>query len=238
MNFGVATKLVIFIPIYNLHIFFCSHNSRYNLLFKDQEEPSQRRTGRFAVSMGNIENKETAKDGSLPRQLRGILKQSNTDNSATIHETSSPYSTLAAAADKWRNTVQNITSIFSSEYTLSPGGSKKRFLDFDMDPDEQKDWEAEEMEKSVDFSQIKIDPAPFQLPEKSSLLKVHSLFSMLGKLFWEFAIYHQQHSRSRSSINQPSEKLRSLCINYKLWCCLLYNESSHTKNVPFPIFLQ
>jgi len=147
---------------------------------EDQEEPSQRRTGRFAVSMGNIENKETAKDGSLPRQLRGILKQSNTDNSATIHETSSPYSTLAAAADKWRNTVQNITSIFSSEYTLSPGGSKKRFLDFDMDPDEQKDWEAEEMEKSVDFSQIKIDPAPFQLPEKSSLLKVHSLFSMLG----------------------------------------------------------
>merc|ERR1719322_786776 len=147
---------------------------------EDQEEPSQRRTGRFAVSMGNIENKETAKDGSLPRQLRGILKQSNTDNSATIHETSSPYSTLAAAADKWRNTVQNITSIFSSEYTLSPGGSKKRFLDFDMDPDEQKDWEAEEMEKSVDFSQIKIAPAPFQLPEKSSLLKVHSLFSMLG----------------------------------------------------------
>merc|ERR1711973_329347 len=58
--------------------------------------------------------------------------------------------------------------------------AKKRFLDFDMDPDEQKDWESEEMEKSVDFSQIKIDPAPFQLPEKSSLLKVHSLFSMLG----------------------------------------------------------
>merc|ERR1719322_1055357 len=64
--------------------------------------------------------KEKSEDGSLPRQLRGILKQSNTDNSATIHETSSPYSTLAAAADKWRNTVQNITSIFSSEYTLSP----------------------------------------------------------------------------------------------------------------------
>ena len=38
------------------------------------------------------------------------------------------------------------------------------------------------MEKAVDFGQLKIDPAPFQLPEKSSLLKVHSLFSMLGML--------------------------------------------------------
>ena len=36
------------------------------------------------------------------------------------------------------------------------------------------------MEKPVDFSELHIDPAPFQLVEKSSLLKVHSLFSMLG----------------------------------------------------------
>ena len=36
------------------------------------------------------------------------------------------------------------------------------------------------MEKVVNFTDIHIDPAPFQLVEKSSLLKVHSLFSMLG----------------------------------------------------------
>ena len=41
-------------------------------------------------------------------------------------------------------------------------------------------WEKQEMEKTVNFSDIHIDPAPFQLVEKSSLLKVHSLFSMLG----------------------------------------------------------
>ena len=59
------------------------------------------------------------------------------NNSATVHSNHSssysPYGTMAAAADKWRYTVQNITSIFSSEYTLSPGtGSKKKFADFDM----------------------------------------------------------------------------------------------------------
>ena len=149
------------------------------------ESSTQRRSSRFAVSMVNIDNKtDSRKDPTLPKQIKSILKQSNTDNSSTIHEsptTHSPYSTLAVAADKWRYTVQNITNMFSSEYTLSPGGSKKRFHDFDMSPEDKREWEMQEMEKPVNFAKLKIDPAPFQLPEKSSLLKVHSLFSMLGR---------------------------------------------------------
>merc|ERR1712142_1249191 len=50
----------------------------------------------------------------------------------------------------------------------------------DMSLEEQREWEKQEMGKPVNFTDIHIDPAPFQLPEKSSLLKVHSLFSMLG----------------------------------------------------------
>lgn len=51
-----------------------------------------------------------------------------------------------------------------------------------MSPEDQKLWEAEEMAKEIDleFARVKIDPAPFQLVEKTSLLKVHSLFSMIG----------------------------------------------------------
>ncbi len=33
-------------------------------------------------------------------------------------------------------------------------------------------WEAQEMARPVDFSVIRIDPAPFQLVEKTSILKV------------------------------------------------------------------
>ena len=62
---------------------------------------------------------------------------------------------------------------------LSPGGNRK-FLRPEMSLEEQRVWEKQEMEKTVNFSDIHIDPAPFQLVEKSSLLKVHSLFSMLG----------------------------------------------------------
>lgn len=50
----------------------------------------------------------------------------------------------------------------------------------DMSPDEQAEWEKNEMLKPVDFKKCSVDPAPFQLVERTSLLKVHSIFSLLG----------------------------------------------------------
>lgn len=55
---------------------------------------------------------------------------------------------------------------------------KERVID--MSPEDQKMWEEEEMEQAVALRTVQIDPAPFQLVERTSLLKVHSLFSMLG----------------------------------------------------------
>lgn len=51
-----------------------------------------------------------------------------------------------------------------------------------MSAEDQKKWELEEMSKPIDLtdSNVHIDPAPFQLVEKTSILKVHSLFSMIG----------------------------------------------------------
>ncbi|XP_048486893.1 chloride channel protein 2 [Plutella xylostella] len=74
----------------------------------------------------------------------------------------------------------------------------------DMSPEDQRAWEALQMAREVDFDRMlhvarrrdthpddddyeddslymcHIDPAPFQLVERTSLLKVHSLFSTLG----------------------------------------------------------
>lgn len=67
---------------------------------------------------------------------------------------------------------------------LSPTTSKKVQLPkervCDMSPEDQRIWEEEQMRLPVDFSNCHIDPAPFQLVERTSLLKVHSLFSMVG----------------------------------------------------------
>lgn len=49
-----------------------------------------------------------------------------------------------------------------------------------MSAEDQRIWEEEQMQQPVDFSACHIDPAPFQLVERTSLLKVHSLFSMVG----------------------------------------------------------
>ncbi|XP_030565710.1 chloride channel protein 2 isoform X8 [Drosophila novamexicana] len=68
----------------------------------------------------------------------------------------------------------------------TPGISKKVQLPrervIDMSPEDQKQWELEEMLKPIDLekTQIHIDPSPFQLVERTSILKVHSLFSMVG----------------------------------------------------------
>uniref|UniRef100_A0AAX7SR04 Chloride channel protein n=1 Tax=Astatotilapia calliptera TaxID=8154 RepID=A0AAX7SR04_ASTCA len=43
-----------------------------------------------------------------------------------------------------------------------------------------KAWEEEEMDKPMEIDEIRVDPSPFQLVERTSLHKTHTLFSLLG----------------------------------------------------------
>ncbi|XP_010883260.1 chloride channel protein 1 isoform X2 [Esox lucius] len=49
-----------------------------------------------------------------------------------------------------------------------------------MSPEEIKAWEEEELDKPISMDEIRIDPSPFQLVERTSLHKTHTLFSLLG----------------------------------------------------------
>ncbi|XP_016311871.1 chloride channel protein 1-like [Sinocyclocheilus anshuiensis] len=49
-----------------------------------------------------------------------------------------------------------------------------------MTPEQIKAWEETEMDKPLEIDQIRIDPSPFQLVERTSLHKTHTLFSLLG----------------------------------------------------------
>ncbi|XP_073991746.1 chloride channel protein 2 isoform X2 [Rhodnius prolixus] len=66
----------------------------------------------------------------------------------------------------------------------SPGPNKKVQLPrervIDMSPEDQKQWEDEELSRGVSFSDSHIDPSPFQLVGRTSLLKAHSIFSLVG----------------------------------------------------------
>ncbi|KAM8728284.1 chloride channel protein 2a isoform 2-T2 [Acanthopagrus schlegelii] len=49
-----------------------------------------------------------------------------------------------------------------------------------MTPSEIAEWEEQQLDEPVDFKNCKIDPAPFQLVEQTSLHKTHTIFSLLG----------------------------------------------------------
>jgi len=136
------------------------------------------------------------------KQIKGILKK-QVDNSCTVHgfartsdfsPLATPYQTVSGAGERWRNTVQSMQQMFTgakkNSTVFDRGGSlawdfgeglySSKGNKMDMTLEEQREWEKQEMQKPVNFTELHIDPAPFQLVEKSSLLKVHSLFSMLG----------------------------------------------------------
>ncbi|KAM8902616.1 chloride channel protein 2-like isoform 5-T5 [Spinachia spinachia] len=53
-------------------------------------------------------------------------------------------------------------------------------LEDDMTIREIAEWEEQQLDEQVNFSNCKIDPAPFQLVERTSLHKTHTIFSLLG----------------------------------------------------------
>ncbi|KAJ7335213.1 hypothetical protein JRQ81_013154 [Phrynocephalus forsythii] len=49
-----------------------------------------------------------------------------------------------------------------------------------MTPEEIEAWEQQELDQEVCFDSCRIDPSPFQMVERTSLHKTHTLFSLLG----------------------------------------------------------
>ncbi|KAI4454529.1 chloride channel protein 2 [Holotrichia oblita] len=162
------------------------------------------------VSSENQLNVERASytPGTTSQPKKSILKKTNSftfKNFAPFSSTSpsaTPYTTVTGAESKMR---QAFEAIFRKSYQLqdvnnegdtildidgkpqivpsSPTGKKVQLPKeriCDMSPEDQKIWESEQLQAPVDFSKCHIDPAPFQLVERTSLLKVHSIFSMVG----------------------------------------------------------
>ncbi|KAM6989663.1 chloride channel protein 2a isoform 10-T10 [Tautogolabrus adspersus] len=74
----------------------------------------------------------------------------------------------------------------NSSQTLSCADHDKELLEDSaevedcMSPSEVAEWEEQQLDEPVDFKNCKIDPAPFQLVERTSLHKTHTIFSLLG----------------------------------------------------------
>eukprot|EP00063_Salmo_salar_P058071 XP_014032906.1 PREDICTED: chloride channel protein 1-like isoform X2 [Salmo salar] len=79
---------------------------------------------------------------------------------------------------------RTLWNVFSSQDKQAEGQSQEPcanpLLSDKMTPEEIKEWEEAEMDKPMEIDQIRIDPSPFQLVERTSLHKTHTLFSLLG----------------------------------------------------------
>uniref|UniRef100_A0A6Q2XMC5 Chloride channel protein n=1 Tax=Esox lucius TaxID=8010 RepID=A0A6Q2XMC5_ESOLU len=93
---------------------------------------------------------------------------------------------LHALCDWWLSAERRILMQEQrlQEQNLCAKDSWESFAFVDEDDDESgdkiKEWEEIEMDKPMAIDQIRIDPSPFQLVERTSLHKTHTLFSLLG----------------------------------------------------------
>uniref|UniRef100_A0A6E8V5Q8 Chloride channel protein n=1 Tax=Anopheles coluzzii TaxID=1518534 RepID=A0A6E8V5Q8_ANOCL len=166
--------------------------------------PQARRESNASLTSGPVFGATQPKKSILKKTNSFTLKGfSPLSPHSPVH---TPYTTITGTESRIRSafdiifrksaTLQDVTpdpeigsigtpSIVGSEVApLTPGISKKVQLPrervIDMSPEDQKAWEMEEMAKPIDVGNLHIDPAPFQLVERTSILKVHSLFSMVG----------------------------------------------------------
>uniref|UniRef100_A0A8C4F7G8 Chloride channel 2c n=1 Tax=Dicentrarchus labrax TaxID=13489 RepID=A0A8C4F7G8_DICLA len=68
----------------------------------------------------------------------------------------------------------------SKKHTLTRTKSKRKRIGVLIDPEGIAEWEEMQLDEQVNFNNCKIDPAPFQLVERTSLHKTHTIFSLLG----------------------------------------------------------
>ncbi|XP_066539602.1 chloride channel protein 1 [Hoplias malabaricus] len=119
------------------------------------------------------ENKE--KNNTTSEGKNGPLAFSKSEGVSTNNMPSGTLKSMRSA----------LHSLFSTSSSSEPTESQDTLppvtaVTESMTPDEIKAWEEAEMDKPVDIDQIRIDPSPFQLVERTSLHKTHTLFSLLG----------------------------------------------------------
>ncbi|XP_060915621.1 chloride channel protein 1-like [Labrus mixtus] len=78
---------------------------------------------------------------------------------------------------------KTLRSLFPSKSRQAEGQSQEPSpppLSDTMTPEEITAWEEAEMDNPMEIDEIRVDPSPFQLVERTSLHKTHTLFSLLG----------------------------------------------------------
>ncbi|KAK3105413.1 hypothetical protein FSP39_024702 [Pinctada imbricata] len=114
---------------------------------------------------------------TLQLPLRSILK--NSASNGRLGEKSNSSADLKSEINAYyrKMSEQRKESILEDRPFIIDKGS---LSDLTKKVKLQKEWEDNKLLEHIDWEGVQIDPAPFQLVERTSLHKVHSLFSLLG----------------------------------------------------------
>nr|XP_033486198.1 chloride channel protein 2c isoform X5 [Epinephelus lanceolatus] len=135
----------------------------------------------------------TGSDDSTHRASQEVRFQISTEESSFSPTRPVPQKPLKPAL-KRPSVVERPTEIPTSPQDNSGIALKNLFCaspdtegledDVDVEDDmtirEIAEWEEKQLDEQVNFNNCKIDPAPFQLVERTSLHKTHTIFSLLG----------------------------------------------------------
>ncbi|XP_071145783.1 chloride channel protein 2-like [Mytilus edulis] len=144
------------------------------------------------------EEKDIRQYHTIQVPLRGILKKSTSASRLPVKsgsatdlkaEINAYYRKLAGTRKE--SIVEDVPFFINkSSFSNLPSLEKRRVKKVKLPPepvkisnlpeDKQKEWEEEKLLETIEWEGCQIDPAPFQLVERTSLHKVHSLFSLLG----------------------------------------------------------
>ncbi|XP_054612375.1 chloride channel protein 2a isoform X4 [Dunckerocampus dactyliophorus] len=152
---------------------------------------------RFLVSTQQISTEESSSfSPAVVSNIQQLPLKSALKTVSAISNTDTPNSsqTLSCAdQNKELLEVRASTTEIKGQSTAGPASSASRKpkrvrismadsteVEDGMTPTEIAEWEEQQLDEPVDFKNCKIDPAPFQLVEQTSLHKTHTIFSLLG----------------------------------------------------------
>ncbi|XP_019329652.1 PREDICTED: chloride channel protein 1 isoform X5 [Aptenodytes forsteri] len=130
------------------------------------------------------EDEDTDEKGELPRPPSPTPSYPEEPNGPTsplkqMPETSEPQQ-LPGNFRRLRQLIQQLLCHYNRPLETESAAQEPVEVVDTMRPEEIDAWEQEELNKNVCFDSCRIDPSPFQLVERTSLHKTHTLFSLLG----------------------------------------------------------
>ncbi|KAL2097959.1 hypothetical protein ACEWY4_007166 [Coilia grayii] len=144
-------------------------------LINQDSPPKGSRGVRFLISTEESSYSPTVSNSQIPLKsaLKTVAAVSNTE---TPNNSPTDRSVLLCSMGCVVTEASSLMSgacVCTGSQTLSCEDPEKELVEI-------AEWEEHQLDEPVDLKNCKIDPAPFQLVERTSLHKTHTIFSLLG----------------------------------------------------------